>query len=242
MRGAPLSAVVPILILVAATVGPVPHAQAQGDDPWPVYDEIPTGRIAPRADAADLTASDRSRDPEIELEILGGVQTLVEEDMDATYDLVPSAGLGISAAVSPTVRVLVAASYGEARGDPYHGEPEFYGGESRLRIVPLEVGIRVDMAGRTRTRLLFAAGFSVAWVQETLPVEDESGERIVHDGYGAGVSLALGPEFRSRDGMRALGFQLGWGRSGLDLESGRAGSRELDLTGFRARLYLVTRI
>ncbi len=203
--------------------------------------------VAPReVGGRELTAEERAlaeetgppRGFDTELEFGPGAQSLDNDDLDRTYGLLPSFGLGVSWLLVAQTRLVFGVRYARSGGDPYYDMPDFRSDDgATLRAVPVTLGVRGNLNPHSRLRYHLGCALQVAWLQETVPVD---GGLNRFTGYGVGALLTSGPEWRSRDGRRALGLELAWGGRGGHIDHG-ADSHDVDLTGIHARLYYVIR-
>jgi hypothetical protein len=189
-----------------------------------------------------LTAEERARAEDrgpprgfdTELEVGAGVQSLSDEDLDRTYGLLPSIGVGASWRLAASTRLVIGARYACSRGDPYYDMPGFSGGDdATLRAVPLTIGVRANLNPGSRLRYHVGCALQLAWLQETFPV-DGGPNRFT--GYGIGPLVMTGPEWRSRDERRAVGLEFGLGARGGHVDHG-TDRHDVDLTGVQVRLY-----
>ena len=131
------------------------------------------------------------------------------------------------------------AQYGQKAGNPYYDTPDFEGYEAvHLRVVPVQMGFRWDLIRGKRFKFNFGLAFETVWAEEEIPAlsETELANTRTSNGWSHGFQITLGPEWRFRDGVHALGLDIGYGESGGDLGKGRS-KHDLNLTGYNARIY-----
>lgn len=183
--------------------------------------------------------------PPLAYAIEAGARLLVpfEDDIKDVYGVLPIAQLRLGIRPSARLVYLVGLGYGRARGDLWDDDPTFSGGaQAELDVVPLEMGVRWDGAGRPDFRLNVGVTFELAWVRETMPGGDafDLDQPLRETGWLRGVNLSLGPEWLSGDGRRSFGFETGLAGSGGTI-GGRYG-REVNLAGAWFRAYVTLRI
>jgi len=177
---------------------------------------------------------------EPELELLGSVQTMSDEDLDLTYGLLGGGGLGLSVRSGRDTRFVLRVQYLHSKGDPYYDQPGLDAGSpADLLVVPVSMGIRHDLAPNSALRL--NAGFTceIDWIREELPDPASPADDLVHDGVGLGLQFSLGPEYRTRDERYGLGLEIAYGIHGAALSSDGDGNHELNRGGIHGRAYLV---
>jgi len=215
-------------------VGVAPACPAAAQTPR----EVGGTRASPAPAAASADDGGCDCDLATEYEFALGAQSLSEDDLDATYGLLPSLGAGVSWRLLGHTRLVLAARYAVSRGDPYYDTPDFRDGEAaRLRAVPVTLGLRGNLNPGHRLRFHLGCALQVAWLEEELPVAGGTGR---FTGYGIGPLVTAGPEWRACDERRAVGLELAYGGRGGGVDRGAA-THDVDLTGFHARIYYAFR-
>lgn len=184
-----------------------------------------------------------SGDLEQELEI--GLNWLVpnDDDLESTYGGVPVVQLRLSVRPGERTRFFLGSGYGWSRGDPYYGQATFEGNaDAELRIIPIQMGVRVNLAPREDLRLNLGVMAEADWIRESLPRSDFGGADLRQESsdWTGGVGLTFGPELRSRDLDWAVGFE-----GGVAVSAGtsrHAPATGVNPTGMSGRLYFTTRI
>lgn len=162
------------------------------------------------------------------------------EDMRDSYGGLPMAGVGFSFRATRNSRVFVSFSYGENKGDPFYGTPGINAeNHIKVRYFPVQWGMKVDLARSTRIHVYAGLAVELAWVEETIPLLDEHGTvvNLSSSGLNSGYQLTFGPELVLGHRGHSLGLEIGWGGSkGTITTAGHA--HQIDMTGYRARLFL----
>lgn len=169
------------------------------------------------------------------LEVRGSVTALSDDDLDATYGVLPAGELGVSWPLGRQTRVAVSIGYASSSGDPYYDTPGFDAGHpARLRVVPLTFALRLASSGERPVRIVGGLAFQVAWIDERVPTDETASGLHTLTGDGAGLLVTVGPEWRLGRGRHVLSleFALG-GPSGEVHESNRR--HDVDLRGFHLR-------
>jgi len=170
------------------------------------------------------------------LEARGQVTAFFDDDLDATYGLLPGGELGASWALGHFSRVLVSLGYGATTGDPYHDVPDFDAGEvARLRVVPLTVGLRLASPNEGPVHLVCGAAVQAAWFAERLPIGETDGSLQDLDGRGLGLLFTLGPEWWLQGGRQVLSLDLALGGPSGEVHGGTH-RHDVDLRSFQLRL------
>lgn len=235
-RGRPFTLALRIAPIAVAALSLPPAAQAGSTAPAPAAAvEFAAGPLAP-PDAASTQPLD--------LAVEAGLRWLapLEDDLDAVYGGIPVAEARVGLRLRGREYVYFGAGYGRASGDGWAGDPTFTGvHDATLVVLPLELGIRWDLSPRPDFRVNLGWRAELAWVRETTPGGgglDGDGRR--EEGWLRGLGFGVGPEWLSRDGRRAVGFEAGLQGSG-----GRVGGRygrDSNLSGAWIRAYVTTGI
>ncbi|MBK7702567.1 MAG: hypothetical protein IPI34_06550 [bacterium] len=155
-----------------------------------------------------------------------GWRFLTDQAMSETYGTVAIPGLMSATDLADDTRFVLAAGYGFARGDPFYDVTGFEGPwTAELTTIPVQVGLQSDLAPHPRLHILCGLSAELVWMQERLAAAAVAGsaDYVVYDGWGEGLRVSFGPEWRAADARRAVGFTLDWGVSGGEVFS-RAGS------------------
>ena len=178
-----------------------------------------------------------------EIEIGLNWMVLADEDMNDTYGGLPVLQIRVSAQSGPNARFFLGTGYGQSGGNPYYDQLEFvWDRDAELKIVPIQMGFRVNLEPRDDFRLNAGILIEGVWVQETLPPPYLGYPEEVwqESGWIHSVGITFGPEWRSRDLSWAIGFEGGInGNSGT---IGRAPSHDVNLSGMSGRIYFTTGI
>lgn len=162
------------------------------------------------------------------------------EDMRDSYDGLPVIAVGFSFQTTSKARTFLSLGYGENTGDPYYSLPGFSSADIiKVRSVPLQLGMKVDLAQSRRIRVYAGAAFEIAWMEETIPILDDSGSVVNRSasGISSGFHLTFGPEIVLGQSGHAVGLEIGWGGSKGSITT-KGHKHGIDLTGYRGRLYL----
>ena len=174
------------------------------------------------------------------LDLSGQYTSFTGEDMSDSYGGLPVIAVGFSFQTSSKVRTFLSLGYGENTGDPYYSLPGFSAEDNiKVRYVPLQLGMKVDLAQSRRIRVFAGAALEIAWMEETIPFLDDSGSVVNKSasGINSGFILTFGPEIVLGQGGQAVGLEIGWGGS-KGTVSTEGHKHDIDLTGYRGRLYL----
>lgn len=162
------------------------------------------------------------------------------EDMRDSYGGLPMAGVGFSFRATRNSRVFVSFGYGENTGDPFYGTPGMAAEDHiKVRYFPVQWGMKVDLARSTRIHVYTGLAVELAWVEETIPLLDDHGTvaNLSSSGLISGYQLTFGPELVLGQSGHSLGLEVGWGGSKGTITS-EGHSHDIDMTGYRARLFL----
>ncbi|MEN8007786.1 MAG: hypothetical protein ABFS42_12270 [Candidatus Krumholzibacteriota bacterium] len=162
------------------------------------------------------------------------------EDMRDTYGGLPMIAAAFSFRASRYSRVFVSVGYGKQTGDPYYNTPGINAEDHiKVRYLPVQWGMKADLARSTRIHVYIGAAVELAWMEETIPLLGNEGTvaETSSTGINGGYNLTFGPEFVLGQGGRAVGLEIGWGGSKGSVTT-RGHSHQIDMTGFRGRLYL----
>jgi hypothetical protein len=222
-----------ILLIIPGFPGDGHPALAQ-EDPIPEIGGSP-GESEDDPDAlADLNILDTHLDLSFQYARFTG------EDMRNTYQELPMVTVGFSFQAARTSRLFLSLGYGENTGDPFYDTPGISAEDQvTVRYVPLQIGMKFDLARSTRIHVYAGVALEIAWMEETIPLRDESGavSDVSSSGINSGYQVTFGPEFVLGQGGQALGLEVGWGGSKGSIST--AGHQHnIDMTGYRGRLYL----
>lgn len=200
---------------------------------------------SPEVGDAPAVADDDPPDPaslrlQPEIEILGTVQTLTDDDLDLTYGLLGGGGLGFSVRSGRDTRFVVRIEYLRSEGDPYYDQSAFDAGTpAELVVVPFSLGVRHDLAPHAALRLNVGFALGLDWIREELPDPQDPANLATYDGVGWGLDFSLGPEYRTRDERYGIGLEIAYGRHEAEVSNSQAGDHELNRSGLFGRVYLV---
>jgi hypothetical protein len=174
------------------------------------------------------------------------VRSLADDDMQATYGMVPMLGLRWTSPMGDTSEFFLGSGYGWDSGNPYYGDGSFVTADrARLRVIPIELGVR--MTPLLHLRRAFHVGFAVEylWVREDAPAGDAlegaaSGwERF--SGWGWGVKALAGPEWRFAGGHFSIGGEVSLGVQSQTVSRGNE-RRRVSFAGLGTRALLSTHL
>ncbi len=206
-------------------------------------------RAEPEVDSAEFTAPPLAQPgPDeplpIDLTLEAGLRWLapLEDDMSNVYGGFPVLESRLGAWASERAFIYFGVGYGSVKGDPWSGDPTFTAGSpANLTLVPLEIGERWELAQRPGFRVNLGWRFELAWVRETIPDGGRAaGATRRESGWLRGFGVSAGPEWLSRDGRRAAGFEAGLTGSG-----GKVGGNygwDSNLSGAWVRIHASTRL
>lgn len=169
---------------------------------------------------------------------------LTEQAMSETYGTVAIPGLMSATDLADDTRFVLAAGYGFARGDPFYDVTGFEAADTaELTTIPVQVGLQSDISPHPSLRILCGLTAGLVWMREQLPAAAVAGapDHEDHDGWGAGLHFTFGPEWRSADASRAVGFTMGWAVSGGEVFS-RGQSHDVNLTGANVQCHVLWRL
>lgn len=210
-----------------------------------------SGRILAQDDAnlevgGTPPAPDDETEEFIQLEVLDSQLDLsfqyarfTGEDMRDTYHGLPMFVAGFSFQATRTSRLFISFGYGENTGDPFYDSLGFTAEDQvQVRYAPLQLGMKVDLANSTRIHVYAGFAFEIAWMEETVPLRDDYGvvAPVSSSGINSGYQLVFGPQFVLGQGGQAVGLEVGWGGS-KGTVSGQGHHHDVDMTGYRGRLY-----
>ena len=166
-----------------------------------------------------------------------------DDDMHDTYDGLPAAGLEAQFALGRETQAYVSVEYGQATGDPFYDTASAGAVESRLRVVPMTIGLKLNASRNARVAAYLGVGAQLTWAQEETPAApDPDGPQIGKDaGWGEGLVLSFGPEWRHPNDRLGVGLEVSWG--GSEIHVGK-GSRKhgVNTVGTRGRVYVTWRL
>jgi hypothetical protein len=195
-------------------------------------DEVGGDPQAPAVETLSLPRID------VGLALTLGYRVFDDQDMDQTYGGLPTVGVEASFTIAGQAVFFAGVGYGRRDGDPYYDRPDFTGGSSTLKVVPVTLGLRGDFSSNAQLGLLGVFGVEAAWVEERVPgAESWAGAADeAQDGWIRGIYFAFGPELRSADRSRAAGLLFRIGGAEGDL-GGRYDSHGVNLTGMGVRFH-----
>lgn len=227
------------LVLAALCFGRPAYSEAS--TPGAAADQPSVSEVGTRSDAPAGLPWRGPLDQEIEF----GLSVLIpsEDDLNAIHGAVPVAQARLSVKVGRRTRFFLGGGYGRAHGDPYYDRPGFdTADEATLTVVPIQMGVRINLMPREDFRLNLGFLMEAVWLRERLPVGELGDPEPWRSdsGWTRGVGVTFGPEWRSRNLRRAVGFEAGLTGNGGSV--GKAPERDANLTGMSGRLYFSTRI
>ena len=195
--------------------------------------------------APPVPAHDRDVPPlDVRLGPVFGWLFLNEQVMSETYGSVATPGLMIVTDVSDDTRFVLGAGRGTSRGNPFHDVTGYEGSdEVELTTIPLRIGLQTDLSPHPRLHLLCGLSAEMVWMRERLPAAAVAGSRdhVDFDGWGEGLRFGFGPEWRSADARRVIGFTMEWGASGGEV-FGDGRRHEVNLTGTGLQFHMLWRL
>ena len=174
-----------------------------------------------------------------ELDLSAQYTRFTGEDMRDSYGGLPVIAVGFSFQTSRKVRTFLSLGYGENTGDPFYGIPGFSDADNiKVRSVPMQLGMKVDLAQNRRIHVYAGAALEIAWMEETIHFLDDFGSVVNRSssGINSGFHLTFGPEIVLGQGGQAVGLEVGWGGSKGTIST-EGHKHNIDLTGYQGRLY-----
>lgn len=229
--------IVSILTIVLMTIPP-----AFSVDPLRAQEDYPpeVGGTTGGDEGADLSLGDlNTLDAQLILAV--DYTRFTGEDMNKTYGGIPLVSAIVTFRISPYWRLFISGGYGQTTGDPFYGSPAFVvEDQTEIKYSPWQLGLKYDLARNTKVRFYAGLGVEFAWMEETVPLVGENGEitDTSSSGFNTGYVWILGPEFVLGQGGQALGLEVGWGGSKGSVTT-KGHSHDLDMTGYRGRIYFV---
>lgn len=169
------------------------------------------------------------------LDALLGLQTLSEDDMDATYGTPLFGNLALSTRVAERTRLGLGVGYLRRTGDPYHDDPGLAADLARVTAIPVSLSMEADITEGDGLDVVVGLAFHVAHIEERLPSGDSAERLITESDWGYGVTLSLGPRWSLGAGRHIVGVDLAVGGMAGEVGSNYL-TREVDLRGFQVRL------
>jgi hypothetical protein len=182
--------------------------------------------------------------PEVRFGPTFGWLFLTDQSMSETYSTMAMPSLVIATDIADGARFVMGAGYGFAHGNPFSGVTGFEGDdEAELTAIPLQIGLQSDISPHPRLHILCGLSAELVWMRERLPFAAVAGsaDHEDFDGWGSGLRFTFGPELRSADAGRVVGFAMGWGVSGGEV-SGRGRHHEVNLTGVGVQCHVLWRL
>lgn len=174
------------------------------------------------------------------LALLAGGRASTDDDLQRTYGTLPEIGLRLLLPFEPRTHFFLGAAYAFDDGNPYYTEPHFSGdGTARLRLTPLEFGVRTNTIAHPRHRFYLGVAVQYTRASERITGVGGSvpGETPTYIGWAWGGRVLAGPEWRFGSGATGAGIELSWG-VGTVYARHEYREREVGLTGMRLRGYL----
>jgi len=175
-----------------------------------------------------------------------GFHGFVDDDMESTYGMLPVLGLRWTAPLGPQSQFLLGVGYAFDKGDPYYGVTDFETDEdARLRVVPIELGVRVDTARQPTRAFYLGTAIEYLWAREEGPTGDTWGAAdggwVARSGWGWGAKVLAGPEWQFARGRWALGCEVSLALRKLSLQPSDE-RHALDLSGLCCKAYVSARL
>ncbi len=143
-----------------------------------------------------------------------GASSFFNRDMDQTYGIVPSFLLRCAVPLQRGGEVFIGGGYLGDSGDPYHDVGGFSGGpSSRLRAMPLEVGVRGRPLRRVGSGLGIGLALQYVRVTERFPGSLRANplERVEMTAWGWGLRVLALQEWWLPGTKWALGVEVSTG-------------------------------
>ncbi|MBD3236626.1 MAG: hypothetical protein GF330_07975 [Candidatus Eisenbacteria bacterium] len=174
------------------------------------------------------------------LGLIAGGRSFVDEDLQRTYGTVPELGLRLLLPFEPRTHFFLGVGYVFDDGDPYYGDPHFDGdGAARLRLLPLEFGVRTNTLAHSTHR--FHLGAAIQYTRASERIRGGAGGSMAgmpsYSGWGWGGRILAGPEWRLGSAGLAAGAEVSLG-IGTVYGRHQHREREIALFGMRLRAYL----
>jgi hypothetical protein len=162
-----------------------------------------------------------------------------DEDIDLTYGGSFVTGIRWSLPVSENSNFFAGIHHGRDRGDPYSEDETMVApGAAHLSVTPIEFGARLYTSVHPNRKFCLGIGTEYLRVEESVRGTDPLGrtERPDFTGWGWGLRILGGPEWRFSGGRFAVGAEFSYGFRRIKARwEGRV--RDVDLSGFVARGY-----
>lgn len=170
-----------------------------------------------------------------------GFRSLVDDDMQDTYGMLPVLGLRWTTPLSDASEFFLGTGYGWDTGDPYYGETDFMTADrARLRTVPIEIGARITDRVRPRRGFYLGAALEYVWIREEAPtgnaLEGGASGWQQFSGWGWGGRLLAGPEWQIAGGRYTIGGEVSLGLRSLIIRRGHE-RRRVDLSGLATQMH-----
>jgi len=198
--------------------------------------------IIPASTVADQVKDVGSPIPELAFTI--GWHQYLKTDMADTYGGMLTYGARLSWHAAKNSWFFLGAEYGQESGNPYYDSPDFEGYDAvRLSALPLQMGFRWNVNQPSQFRFYLGFAFQAVWTEEEVPVLSETGLDSLQTftGWNYGIQFLLGPEWRSHEGSRAFGLEIGYTISNGELGKGRQ-RYGMDLNSVNARVYFAIKL
>jgi hypothetical protein len=169
-----------------------------------------------------------------------GLHGFVDADMENTYGMLPVLGLRWTAPLGPRSQFLLGVGYAFDQGDPYYGVRDFETDENTsLRVVPIELGVRVDTSRQPTRAFYLGTAIEYLWAREEGPSGDT--RDAADAGWGWGAKILAGPEWQFAQGRWAVGCEVSLALRKLSLHPAN-GQRTPDLSGLCSKAYVSARL
>lgn len=181
-----------------------------------------------------LLAASPPPDHDVRLEARASFQTLFDDDLDATYGVLPAGEVGVSWRLGEQTRFALALAYATSDGNPYYDIPGIDSEIARVTAVPLTLAIRLESNDAGPLGIVAGLGVQAAWVEEQVPTGTTEDGLQKLDGYGFGVLVSVGPEWRLAGGRHVLSLEFALGGVSAEVQDGSR-RHDVDLRGFHLR-------
>ena len=181
-----------------------------------------------------LLAASPPSNSDVRLEARASFETLFDDDLEATYGVLPAGEVGVSWRLGEQTRFALALCYATSDGNPYYDTPGFDSEIARVTAVPLTLAIRLVSNEEGPLRIVAGLGVQAAWVEEQVPTGTTEDGLQKLDGYGFGVLVTVGPEWRLAGGRHVVSLEFALGGVSAEVQDDSQ-RHDVDLRGFHLR-------